>query len=88
MSANLSTTNPIWTCLGSNVGLYCGGQLEGNCMSHGMVWFEQIVFLKFHRNSSKSVIPSRALTYRVVAKLCAVGSLVNKKKTLRKSCSI
>jgi hypothetical protein len=81
VSANFSITNLIWTCLGSNVGLCCGRQPEANHMSHSVVWFEQIVFVKFRRNSSKSVIPSRAPTYRVVAKLCAVGSLVNKNKT-------
>lgn len=71
MSANLSTTNPQCNCLGSNMGLCCGRQPEANRVSHSVVWFEQIVFVKFHRNSSKSVIPSRAPTYRVVAKLCS-----------------
>lgn len=81
VSANLSTTNHIWTCLGSNMGLFCGRQPEVNHMSHGVVWFAQIMFVKFCRNSFKSVIPSRAPTYRVVANLRALGSMANKNKT-------
>jgi hypothetical protein len=36
--ATWSTTNPIWTDLGTNLGLH-GERPVINCPSHGMVWF-------------------------------------------------
>ena len=34
VNANLSTANPIWTGLGSNLGLR-GYRLEADCLNHG-----------------------------------------------------
>jgi hypothetical protein len=40
-STTLSTTNPTWTNLGSNLGL-CGGRPVANRLSHGMAYFTLI----------------------------------------------